>query len=225
MGTVRYTVANGQILAEKRAGKYRFYRSDVLGSTVSLYDSSQTKTDSFTYWPYGESRTSAGGNATKYKFLGTLGFRTQANGDIYVDLHPYRPVDGRWLVDALLSASGTPPLYSVSIVGGSRSPQLSGQTLSMSEFIKRCSKPVDCQCTGMGCKNKGYFGWIWNCCNSAFIDVIWVCCQRKCVLCWCEPDPRPGCYCDKLLVADADAGRAKRNETCNNTLGRCGFWV
>lgn len=119
MGTVRYTVANGQILAEKRAGNHRFYRSDALGSTVSLYDSNQTKTDSFTYWPYGETRTSSGSTGTKYKFVGTLGCRTQADGGIYMRARVQQPKDSRWMtVDplwyaepAFTYASSSPATY------------------------------------------------------------------------------------------------------------------
>ncbi|MBL1150052.1 MAG: hypothetical protein HND42_07580 [Armatimonadetes bacterium] len=96
MPTVRYTVVEGRILAENRNGNYRFYRSDALGSTVSLYDSSQNKTDSFTYWPYGETRTSSGSTGTKYKYVGTLGCRTQHDGGIYMRARVMRPKDGRW---------------------------------------------------------------------------------------------------------------------------------
>ncbi|MCB8933075.1 MAG: hypothetical protein M9921_14390 [Fimbriimonadaceae bacterium] len=70
--SVRYTNINGQIVAEKRSGTRKFYSSDALGSTVALY-SGLTKTDSFTYWPYGETRTSSGSTPTKYKFVGNLG--------------------------------------------------------------------------------------------------------------------------------------------------------
>ncbi|NOG93086.1 MAG: transglycosylase SLT domain-containing protein [Armatimonadetes bacterium] len=90
------TVVEGRILAENRNGNYRFYRSDALGSTVSLYDSSQNKTDSFTYWPYGETRTSSGSTGTKYKYVGTLGCRTQHDGGIYMRARVMRPKDGRW---------------------------------------------------------------------------------------------------------------------------------
>lgn len=102
MGTVRYTVVNGQILAEKRNGVRKFYRSDALGSTVALYNDTQTKTDTFTYWPYGELRTRTGSTPTKYCFIGTLGCRTQADKSIYMRARVMRPRDGRWLtVDTL----------------------------------------------------------------------------------------------------------------------------
>lgn len=40
MATVRYTVINGHIIAEKRDGVRQFYSSDALGSTVALYSGS-----------------------------------------------------------------------------------------------------------------------------------------------------------------------------------------
>lgn len=101
MATVRYTVINGQIVAEKRDGVRKFFSSDALGSTVALY-SGLTKTDAFTYWPYGETRTRTGTTATKYKFAGTLGCREQADGGIYMQARVEQPKDGRWLtVDSL----------------------------------------------------------------------------------------------------------------------------
>ena len=57
---VAYTVVNGRILSENRGGVKRDYVSDSLGSTVALLDSTQTKTDTWTYWPYGEVRTRTG---------------------------------------------------------------------------------------------------------------------------------------------------------------------
>ncbi|MCB8933078.1 MAG: hypothetical protein H6534_06500, partial [Chthonomonadaceae bacterium] len=72
-----------------------------------------TKTDSFTYWPYGETRTSSGSTPTKYKFVGTLGCREQADGGIYMRARVEDPEDGRWMtVDPLWP--GEPPFAYVS---------------------------------------------------------------------------------------------------------------
>lgn len=102
MATVRYTVVNGQVVAEKRGGVRKFYASDVLGSTVALYDGAQAKTDTFTYWPYGETRTRTGSTATKYKYGGTLGCREQADGGVSMRARVHQPKDGRWMtVDRL----------------------------------------------------------------------------------------------------------------------------
>src|SRR5947207_2497373 len=51
---VTCTVVNGEVLSENRGGVKRDYLPDPLGSTVALLDNTQTKTDTFTYWPYGE---------------------------------------------------------------------------------------------------------------------------------------------------------------------------
>ncbi len=52
--TVRYTVIDHEVIAEKRNGVRKFYVPDPLGSTVALLDSTQTITDRFSYWPYRE---------------------------------------------------------------------------------------------------------------------------------------------------------------------------
>ena len=41
MGTVRYTVVNGQVLSENRNGVERDYVTDSLGNTVALLDNTQ----------------------------------------------------------------------------------------------------------------------------------------------------------------------------------------
>ena len=66
----RYTNIDGRIVAEKRGGVRKFYASDSLGSTVALFDNTQTKTDILEYWPYGEVRTRTGTNATPFQFGG-----------------------------------------------------------------------------------------------------------------------------------------------------------
>lgn len=43
MGTVRYTVIEGEVLSENRNGTKQDYVPDPLGSTVALLDNTQTK--------------------------------------------------------------------------------------------------------------------------------------------------------------------------------------
>jgi hypothetical protein len=50
--TVRYTVLDGETMSENRGGVIRDYLPDALGNTIALLDSSQTKTDTFSYYPY-----------------------------------------------------------------------------------------------------------------------------------------------------------------------------
>jgi RHS repeat-associated protein len=74
MATVKYTVVNGIILHENRAGIQHDYMPDSLGSTYALLDNTQTMTDAFTYWPYGEVRTNTGSTGTPFTFCGTVGY-------------------------------------------------------------------------------------------------------------------------------------------------------
>ena len=43
------------MVAQERGGVRHQLVPDPLGSTVALYDAAGTKTDTFSYWPYGES--------------------------------------------------------------------------------------------------------------------------------------------------------------------------
>src|SRR6266478_3641465 len=69
MGVVNYTVANCEVLAENRDSVRRWYVPDPLGSTLALLDNTQAKTDTFTYWPYGEVKTRTGTTATPFQYM------------------------------------------------------------------------------------------------------------------------------------------------------------
>lgn len=96
MPTTTYTTIDGQIVSENRAGTQKFYGPDPLGSVVTIYDTTGTVTDTFTYWPYGEIRTSTGSTATPFKFCGTWGYYSDATGRLYVRARFYRDKIARW---------------------------------------------------------------------------------------------------------------------------------
>lgn len=102
MATTTYTVINGVIVHEDRNGTQRNYRPDTLGNTVALTDATTT-TDTMTYWPYGEIRTRTGTNATRFLFVGTLGYSKDGGfGLHYVRARYYQANRGRWVtVDPL----------------------------------------------------------------------------------------------------------------------------
>ena len=97
MPTVRYTTVNGEIIAEKRDGVRRLYAPDPLGSTVAMYDDTQTKTDTFDLWPYGEVRARTGTTPTPFQFGGTTGYYRDTTSRTYVRARAYTPPIGRWL--------------------------------------------------------------------------------------------------------------------------------
>ncbi|HLK60683.1 MAG TPA: hypothetical protein VKU00_29235, partial [Chthonomonadaceae bacterium] len=97
MATTTYTVFEGEIVEENRAGVLRDYVPDPLGSTVALLDNTQTQTDTFTYWPYGEVRTQTGGTPTPFQFLGTLGLYKDSSTLTYSKHRYIATLIGRWL--------------------------------------------------------------------------------------------------------------------------------
>lgn len=56
---------DGEIVSETRNGVRKDYVPDPLGSTVALLDASQNKTDTFSYWPYGEVRSRSGSTSPR----------------------------------------------------------------------------------------------------------------------------------------------------------------
>src|SRR5947199_1476326 len=97
MPTVGYTTINGEIIAGKRAGVRRLYVPDPLGSTVALLDNTQSQTDTFSYWPYGEERTRTGTTPTPFRFGGTAGYHRDSSSRTYVRGRTLGTNRGRWL--------------------------------------------------------------------------------------------------------------------------------
>lgn len=93
----RYTVLDGEVLAEKRGGARRELVPDPLGSTVALLDSSQAITDTLAYWPYGEERSRTGATATPIRFVGTLGYYRDSTARSYVRARYLDRTRARWL--------------------------------------------------------------------------------------------------------------------------------
>jgi RHS repeat-associated protein len=96
---VRYTVVDGEVLSELRGGVKRDYVPDPLGSTVALLDSTQTITDTFSYWPYGESAGRTGTTATPFQYVGTMGYYTDSSGRNYVRARYLDKGKGRWITE------------------------------------------------------------------------------------------------------------------------------
>src|SRR5437588_11696256 len=94
---VRYEVINGEMVAEKRGGVRRLYVPDPLGSTVALLDNTQTQTDAFSYWPYGEERVRTGTTPTPFRFVGTAGYFRDSASRSYVRARHLSTARGRWL--------------------------------------------------------------------------------------------------------------------------------
>lgn len=97
MATVRYTVIDGAIVAEKRDGVRRAYVPDAIGSTVALLDNSQVQTDTFTYWPYGEEKSRTGSTPTPFGYVGTRGYYRESENRSFVATRHLQVSQGRWM--------------------------------------------------------------------------------------------------------------------------------
>jgi RHS repeat-associated protein len=115
MATVNYTVFDGEIVEEDRGGTVRGYVPDPLGSTRALLNSSQTITDSWSYWPYGEVQTSEATTPTPFTFVGTHGYHKDATGLTYVRARFYRPSVGQWVTTDAAYPSGLAYVYANSL--------------------------------------------------------------------------------------------------------------
>src|SRR5579862_5263223 len=93
---VTYTVVNGEVLSEDRGGTIRDYCPDPLGSTITLWDNTQTATDTWTYWPYGEVKSRTGTTATPFQYVGTLGYYQDSSSRNYVRARVQRSDHARW---------------------------------------------------------------------------------------------------------------------------------
>ena len=102
----RYTVIDGEIIAEKRNGVRRLYVPDPLGSTVALVDNTQTQTDTFGYWPYGENNGRTGTTPTPFQFVGTAGYYRDSNTRDYVRARVLDTAKGRWLTNDSVGFDG-----------------------------------------------------------------------------------------------------------------------
>ncbi len=118
--SVVYTNFCGMLVSETRGGVERDYVPDTLGSTAALVDSSQTITDRWEYWPYGEVSQRAGAHPTSFTFVGMLGyFKDILDKMLYVRARHVRPDLARWLtVDPLW-----PPMPAYEYVGSRPSEQ------------------------------------------------------------------------------------------------------
>jgi RHS repeat-associated protein len=104
--SARYTVIDGEVVAQERGGVRHQLVPDPLGSTVALYDDAGTKTDTFGYWPYGEGASRSGSTLTSFQFVGTAGYYRDTTKLDYVRARNLHKVNGRWLTQDPIGLDG-----------------------------------------------------------------------------------------------------------------------
>ena len=96
MGTVLYSVVNGQLLSETRNGVRSSYVTDGLGSTLALLDSTGAKTDTFSYFPSGTVASRTGTTPTPFQWNGGSGYYQNSANRVYVRARNFYANLGRW---------------------------------------------------------------------------------------------------------------------------------
>ncbi len=166
--SVVYTNFCGMLVSETRGGVERDYVPDTLGSTAALVDETQTITDRWEYWPYGEVSQRSGSGVTPFTFVGTLGyFKDVLDKAFYVRARYLKVMVARWLtVDPLW------PNQSAYSYVGQRPVNVADPS--------GLWNPV---CIGCGiCIGVGIIGALLGCLGSPL--GTW-----ECVKCWCLTNP------------------------------------
>ena len=96
--TVAYTVGpSGNLISQRRSGSTYYHLYDRLGSTRQLLNSNQTTTDTYSYYAFGDVRTSSGSTTNAFKFVGRLGYYDDRSTDFqYLRARYYAPASGRF---------------------------------------------------------------------------------------------------------------------------------
>lgn len=196
----RYTVIDGEIIAEKRSGVRSLYVPDSLGSIRGLINSAQTQTDTFSYWPYGEVNTHTGTTDTPFRFGGTQGYykdsSASSTGRCYVRARYLDLARGRWLIkDPLGFDAGDTNLYRYVNNNPVSAADSSGLLGCSSGGSGDCGPKPTSDCSGeirpwgpyssvtlqTDCRklNSAYWHCICNCCKYALLQYqqIWNRCQ------------------------------------------------
>ena len=110
----RYTVMDGEIVSQTRNGVRHHYVPNPSGSVVALYDTNPAtlaKTDTFSYWPYGEEKSRTGTTETPFRFVGSKGYYRESASRTYVRARHFRPNHGRWQTEDLVLDRMMPNRY------------------------------------------------------------------------------------------------------------------
>jgi len=97
--TGAYTIdPAGGLISQRRGGSTYYHLYDQLGSTRLLTDASQTVTDTYDYYAFGEVQSSSGSTTNPFKFVGRLGYYDDPSADLqYLRARYYAPAYGRFL--------------------------------------------------------------------------------------------------------------------------------
>ncbi len=194
---VRYTVFDGEIVEENRNGTIRDYLPDAIGSTVALLDSSQAKTDTFSYWPYGEIKARTGSTSTAFCYVGARGYFSDNGKRIYVRARYLNPVIGSWLtIDPLWPSRRRytycedSPTSRIDPSGKQPWPNLRATEKSCEVYLKACHEGYTYACNA------------WKLCLATG-DSSQAQCVRGCLRCAFKERPLSSASCWDIFIDHA----------------------
>ncbi|GMV90089.1 MAG: hypothetical protein AMXMBFR81_30190 [Chthonomonas sp.] len=90
-------VLEGEVVGHVKGSEKRDYIVDPLGSVVAYLNSSQTLTDQFEYWPYGEMVAEIEAGTEPFLWVGSLGYFRDSDLRTYIRAREYRQDLGSWM--------------------------------------------------------------------------------------------------------------------------------
>jgi len=113
---MQLVVLEGEVVGHVKGSEKRDYIVDPLGSVVAYLNSSQTLTDQFKYWPYGEFVAEIEEGTAPFLWVGSLGYFRDSDLRTYIRARTYRQDLGSWMqldplwpkTDALVYADCNP---------------------------------------------------------------------------------------------------------------------
>ena len=90
-------VLQGEVIGHVKGSEKRDYIVDPLGSVVAYLNSSQTITDQFEYWPYGELISEVETGTDPFLWVGSLGYFRDSDLRTYIRAREYRQDLGSWM--------------------------------------------------------------------------------------------------------------------------------
>jgi RHS repeat-associated protein len=177
--TGAYTIdPAGGLISQRRNGATYYHHYDALGSTRLLTDASQTVTDTYDYYAFGEVQSSSGSTANPFKFVGRLGYYDDPSADLqYLRARYYAPAYGRFL-------SADPEDYEETKYGYADNWPL----VATDPSGRRVT--IDPSCAG-------HKQWIWNQVQNA-------CAKAWCIGSCCQQDYRRVCWGGNLTIVCED---------------------
>ena len=106
----------GSMVSQRRDSTTTFYHHDALGSTLALTNASETVTDTYRFYAFGETLISSGSTTNPFQYVGNLGYYNEAALSLqYLRARYYQPGTGRLIsvdpVGISLAPMGLPTGY------------------------------------------------------------------------------------------------------------------